>query len=715
MILGPCICIHRFPLSGRNFENYGEDPFLTARMAVNYIEGVQSRNVIATAKHYAVNDQEWERHNVDVLVDERSLREIHLPAFEYAVKEAGVWAVMSAYNIINGAHASENEHLLKEILKDEWGFDGIVMSDWVSVYSAANAANHGLDLEMPNAVWFGDKLMAAVRDGKVSEAVIDDKVRRLLRVRFRGDVFEHPNPPENMSVIRSKAHQNLARRVAEESMILLKNDKVLPLQQSAIKKIAVIGPNAKIARTGGGGSSMVNPWRTVSPYDGIVNLVGDQVEVKFAQGTDIGMSGFVPIPVDCLRTPDGEQSGLQGEYYDNPTRDGRPAFTRVDETVNFSYGIEGPDERVGVDNFSMQWTGVLVPRQNGTHVLGIASDDASMLYMDGKMVIDNGGNHAEILKTCEKELVAGKKYALRLEFSENMGSAAMKLVWKEPDAADKDRQMAEAVVLAKEADAAIVCVGNNFRRESEGADIPSFTMEGKQDDLVKAVAAVNPHTVVVLNGGTPIDLSGWVDDVEGVVAAMYPGQEDGDALADVLFGKVNPSGKLPFSYIQSRDQTYAFDGYRDPSLKMPYKEGVFVGYRYYDKHNIKPLFEFGYGLSYTTFEYSGLKIKQTGEMTYTVTATIKNTGSTAGAEVVQLYIRPPKSKVDRPVKELKGFAKVALKPGQSKPVEMKLEPRAFQYYDVGAKDWTADPGTYNVLLGASSRDVRLTETIELKP
>ena len=716
VILGPCICIHRFPLSGRNFENYGEDPFLTSRIAVSYIEGVQGQGVIATAKHFAVNDQEWERHNVDVLVDERALREIHLPAFEYAVKEADVYAVMCAYNVINGHHASENKHLLSEILKDEWGFDGVLMSDWRSVYSTVEAANHGLDLEMPHAKWFGEKLLEAVKAGRVSEATINDKVRRLLRVRFKGEIFKNPDLKENPQVIRSDLHREFALEAAQKSMVLLKNKGVLPLGQASLQKIAVIGPNAKIARTGGGGSSLVKPWRVVTPYDGIVNGVEGHVEVCFAVGTDDELGFMKPIPSQCLRVGGSQNNGLQGEYYNNTSFQGKPDLVRLDKEIDFSYEKNTPAEGINCDNFSVCWTGTLIPRESGRHVLGIASDDGSKLYLDDKIVIDNSGNHAETLKTCEMKFIANKPYSIRLEYSEATGDAAMKLVWIEPGMFTliKDKKLTEAIALAKESDVAIVCVGNNAKQEQESIDLPSFKMAGEQDRIVQAIAAVNPRTIVVLSGGTPVDTSAWLGDVEGLILAMYPGQEGGQALADILFGRVNPSGKLPFSYIQSRSETYAFDGYQDPSLKMPYHEGVFVGYRYYDTKGIDPLYEFGYGLSYTTFEYSGLEIEKIGTLDYLVSATIKNTGGKAGAEIVQLYISPPESKVQRPVKELKAFAKVSLEAGESKMIHMTLNPRSFQYYDVQAKDWAFDAGRYEILLGASSRDIRQRKEIEIQ-
>ena len=306
-ILGPCVGIHRFPLNGRNFESFGEDPFLSSRMAVSVVQGVQSQHVIATVKHFACNDQEWERNHYDVQVDERTLREIHLPAFEAAVKEGQVLAVMSAYNIVNGAHCSENRHLLTDILKNDWGFPGIVMSDWVSVYSAVGAANAGLDLEMPHPVWFKDRLLAAVQDGRVSEAVIDDKVRRQLRVRFLAGLFDNPAPAEDESIIRSESHRNLALEMARKSIVLLKNDRLLPLARERIKTIALIGPHAKTARTGGGGSSMVQPWETVSPYEGVAALLGNQVKIAYAEGTHIDPIRPVPLPSKYLRTPDGRR------------------------------------------------------------------------------------------------------------------------------------------------------------------------------------------------------------------------------------------------------------------------------------------------------------------------------------------------------------------------------------------------------------------------
>jgi beta-glucosidase len=351
VILGPCVGIQRFPLGGRNFESLGEDTYLSSRLAVNYVKGVQKNDVMATIKHYACNDQEWQRNFYDVIVDERSLRETHLAPFEAAVKEAGVRAVMTSYNIINGQHASENRQLVKEILKEDWGFKGIVMSDWVSVYSAVDAANNGLDIEMPRAIWFGDSLKKAVENGSVKEEVINEKIRRHLWARFDANLFENGNPQEDQSVIESEGHQALALEMAQKSIVLALNRQgTLPLDKEKVKSIALIGPHAKEARTGGGGSSIVWPWRKVSPYDGLKALLGENVKIEVAEGVTVKPFEAEPIPSKYLRTPDG-RPGLLGEYFNNQGLEGEPVFTRIDTNINFGFGAGSPDERIKNDDY----------------------------------------------------------------------------------------------------------------------------------------------------------------------------------------------------------------------------------------------------------------------------------------------------------------------------------------------------------------------------
>ncbi|MFA5258318.1 MAG: glycoside hydrolase family 3 N-terminal domain-containing protein, partial [Opitutales bacterium] len=391
-ILGPCVGVQRYPLGGRNFESFGEDPFLSAMMDVDFIRGVQEKGVIATIKHYATNDQEWERRSVDSIVSERALREVHLLPFEYGVKDGGVWMLMSSYNLVNGTHASENAHLLTDVLKNDWGFKGLVVSDWTSTYSTEGTANAGLDIEMPDGVWFGARLLEAVADGRVSESVIDDKIRRHLRVRFAMGLFDNPVPAPDQSVIESDAHRALARTMAEESITLLKNDGLLPLERGKHLTIALIGPNALYARSGGGGSALVNPWTTVSPLEGLRKLLGDDVTILAAEGVDLNPADTEPFPSAYLRSPDG-QTGLRGEYFANMKFEGEPALVRVDKDISFEWNKGGPAQEVGVDNFSVRWTGTFTPPLTADYCLGTISDDGSRLYVDGKLVSNNWGTH----------------------------------------------------------------------------------------------------------------------------------------------------------------------------------------------------------------------------------------------------------------------------------------------------------------------------------
>jgi len=711
-ILGPCVGIHRFPLNGRNFESFSEDPYLASRMVVNYIKGVQSQNVIATLKHFACNDQEWERNSYDVQVDERTMREIHLAPFEAGVKEADALAVMSSYNLVNGQHSSENKQLLNDILKTEWGFKGIVMSDWVSVYSADKAAYNGLDVEMPKAIWYKDSLMAAIKSGKVTESTIDDKIRRHLRVRFKTGYMTNPLPVEDESVIKSENHKDLALEMAQKSIILAKNENILPLSENNLKTIALIGPHSLKARSGGGGSSTVNPWHSVSPYDGIKELVGNKVIINTAEGVMVEPFASIPIPGKYLQTNDGKP-GLTGEYFNNPRFEGTPALVRIDTLIDFSFDDGSPAKEINNDNFSIRWKGKFTPPKTGLYNLVISSDDGSLLFIDGKQVVDNWGNHGEQPRYSEIELTGGKAYDIRIDFNEAGGGACMRLKWKDPSTRTTVPTIEEAVKVAKSADVAILCVGNSMFTEGEGADVADFLMSDRQEDLVKAVVNANPNTIIVVYGGVPVYMKNWIDKVKAVIIAGYPGQEGGTALAQILFGKVNPSAKLTYSYVQERTESPAFIGYKDPGLKVNYAEGVFVGYRYYEKNNITPLFPFGFGLSYTTFEYKNLKVEKNQDNGFTASFEITNTGKMDGGEVAQLYVAPSKSEVERPKKEMKGFSKVFLKVGETKTVSIKLNGRAFSYFHPQKKQWVAEKGKYEILIGASSKDIKLNGVAEL--
>jgi beta-glucosidase len=592
MILGPTVNINRQPLWGRNFEGYGEDPFLSGRLAIAYIHGVQGEGVIPSVKHFAANNEEYERHRIDAIIDERTLREIYLPAFKMAVQEGGVWNVMSAYNKVNGVYCAENVLLLHDILQKDFGFKGFVVSDWGSTYSTAPTVNAGMDLEMPGGPpmqkWFAnpstqksgngagwltaDKVLTKVKAGRITEATLDDNVDRILRVIFLSGIFDHPHT--GGGEVDSPAQQTVARQGATEGIVLLKNDGgLLPLDPSKIHSIAVIGPNAAIARTGGGGSSLVRPKYSIAPLDGIRDRAGNTVKVTYALGV-----------------------GMEGENPANETADSR----------------------------------------------------------------------AKLLK--------------------------------------------EATEAATRCDLAVVVVGRYSGLEAEGFDVKTMDLPAGQDDLIEAIEKVNPRTVVVLNTGNPVTMARWIAQTPALLDMWYDGQETGHALASILFGDANPSGKLPASFPKRLEDSPAYGHYPGNDLKVEYAEGIFVGYRYFDSKNVEPQFPFGFGLSYTTFAYSDLKVtpsKTRGDQLVEVSMQVRNTGSRPGAEVVELYVHDGHSKIDRPAHELKGFKRVELKPDESQTLRFILDRAAFSYWDPATHAWTADPGEFEIQIGASSRDIRL--------
>lgn len=717
IILGPCINIHRFPYGGRNFESYSEDPYLVSRLAVSYIKGIQSQNIIPTLKHFACNNQEWQRNNVDVIIDERALREIYLPGFRAGVVEGGTWGVMSAYNIVNGSHCSENKHLLNDILKNEWGFKGFVVSDWVSVYSTVNAANNGLDLEMPQSLYFSlDSIKKYIATGAISEKVIDEKVRRLLRVRFLAGLFDKKQTGDT-TVLQSTDYKAFALKAAQEGIVLLKNDGILPLNKKQIKKIAVIGPVADPAITGGGGSSHQNPFYAVSPLEGIKAFAGKDVEVTYAKGDIFKQKEVYPIAAALLFPPVGKNGkGLYAEYYSNKEFKGIPVFTRFDSLVNFSWGTAAPDPRLPKDNFSVVWTGRLIPVVTGIYELQLKTDDGSRLYIDGKLIVDHWGNHGAELKAEPIKLIAGKSYDLKMEYYDAGGGADAILGLKSPDKfVNKTNLISEAVKVAKSADVAVVFVGDNEDTETEGSDhATGFKLPENQDELLQAVVKANPNTIVVLGTAIPVYTTSWLGGTKALIQSFYLGQETGNAIAGVIFGDVNPSGKLTFSFISGENQTPALDHYLNPDLKAPYAEGIYVGYRFLEHKDLKPVFPFGFGLSYTTYSYGAAKVSENGNKSFSVSLTVTNSGKTAGSEIIQLYVSPGKPQVDRPLKELKAFARVDLKAGETKTVTMKLNAESFSYYSIRDKNWVADPGQYKILIGSSSQDIRQTADIVLK-
>jgi beta-glucosidase len=728
ILLAPGINIYRSPLNGRNFEYYGEDPFLSGKMASADIRGLQAEKVVATVKHFAANNQEWDRHNVSSDIDERTLREIYLPAFEAAVKEGHVSALMTSYNLVNGVHASQNNHLINEILKGEWGFKGMVMSDWVSVYDGVGAANGGLDLEMPSGVFMNQKiLMPAIKEGKVKLATIDDKVRRMLTMIIQYGFYDNPQTDKNLP-LDSPQNSQVALQAAREGIVLLKNEqKILPLDKTKIKSIAVIGPNANILPAGGG-SSYTTPFHFVSALDGITKLAGDNTKVYFNRGIEdnsdktIFKTSVFYSSKNATGTIEPEQAfqseanrGLWAEYFDNKDLKGEPKVTRLDKQVNYSW-TKSPVQDIPKDNFSVRWTGLIKSPKTGDSEFVVRGDDGYRLYIDNKLVLDKWQDHAAVSETVLVKLEANKVYAVKLEYYQGTGDAEIRLGWREPLHLEDN----EAIGLAAKSDVAIVCVGFDRNTEGEGSD-RTFTLPRGQEELIKAIAKVNPNTIVVLNAGGNVATVNWLGDVKGLIHAWYSGQEGGTALAEILFGVQNPSGKLPASFEKKWEDNPTFNNYYDTNKnkRVEYKEGLLVGYRYYDTKNVEPLFPFGFGLSYTTFDYRNLKITPktvglNGNVKVTVTFDVKNTGSRDGAEISQVYLHEVKSKVERPYKELKGFDKVFLKAGETKTISVQLDRRAFSYYDINKKAWTADPGNFEILVGASSKDIRLKGIVNLK-
>ncbi|HTS10985.1 MAG TPA: glycoside hydrolase family 3 C-terminal domain-containing protein [Candidatus Limnocylindrales bacterium] len=710
VVLAPGLNIYRAPMNGRNFEYFGEDPYLASRMAVSVVEGMQSQDVIATVKHFVANNMEYGRNDHSSDVDERTLREIYLPAFEAAVREAHVGAVMDSYNLVNGEHMTQNAHLNKEILKDEWGFDGILMSDWGATHDGIAAANGGLDLEMPSAEYMTPQvLIPAIKDGKVSMATIDDKVRRILRMGVRFGFFGHDQTDSNIPLYSQRGRE-LVREESRDGMVLLKNDgNLLPLDKTKLKTIAVIGPDAYPAVIGGGGSSLTQPYNQVSFLEGISNYLGTGVNVLTA--VDSVPAATVAENTTFHTAPDGPV-GLQAEYFDNQELAGPPSLKRVDPRVNFDWGDGSFADGHPVDHFSARWTAYYIPQTTGDYTFYASTDDGARLYLGNDRIINDWAPHSETLDTATRHLEAGHAYQVRLEYFEDGGGATARFgVINAADVIGRQTQS-----LAAKVDAVILCVGFDPTTESEGSD-RTFRLPNDQDELISKIASVNKNVVVVVTAGGNVDMTGWLDRVPALLYAWYPGQEGGAALAQLLFGDFSPSGKLPASFERRWEDNPTFHNYYPQTDKrIAYNEGIFVGYRYYDRSSTKPLFPFGFGLSYTRFRYSNLKVSpgsSSSPDSVAVSFDVQNTGARAGAEVAELYVGDSHSSVPRPVKELKGFAKVFLQPGETKTVNLTLNRRSFSYYDVRNKRWTAEPGEFAILVGSSSERIELTGSFTL--
>jgi len=712
VLLGPGVNILRAPMCGRNFEYFTEDPYLNAETACAYVSGLQEQGVVATLKHYAANNQEWDRNNVSSDIDERTLHEIYLPVFKAAIQKAKAGSVMDSYNPVNGVHATQNGYLNNTVLRDMWGFDGVVMSDWSATYDGVEAANGGLDLEMPRAKCMNrDVLIPAIKDGRVSESTINDKVRRILRMIFANGFFENEQHDPSVPMDNPDGAA-AALELAREGIVLLKNEGELLPVKSGVKRIAVIGPNAN-SYISGGGSSYTFPFHSVSLLDGIREQAGDNIEILYSPGLPtlpetVQQSVFYTAPGSDVR-------GLKAEFYNNPRLRGEPVDTHIDSIVNIANGYHIATENHGLpyDHCSMRWSGVVRPEKTADYRFVVRGFDGFRLKVDDKQVINEWRDQGITLREVVLPLEAGKEYPVELEYFANVHPVDVSFGWRE------DRQLFdEAAALAAKADIAIVSIGFNESLERESNDRP-FELPEYQDSLVNRVIDANPNTAVLVNAGSNADLSKWQHRAPALVYMWYPGQEGGTAAAEILLGKVNPSGKLPVTFEKRREDNPAYPYYydEDGDKRVSYGEGLLVGYRHYDTKGVQPNFAFGFGKSYTTFRFSDLKVKNEsakGKPLYNVSFNVTNTGTRDGKEVAQVYIRPIGAKVFRPYKELKGYDKKMIKAGETVRFDIRLDAEAFAYYKTEIHDFGYDPGEYEILVGNSSDNILLRKTVKIK-
>ncbi|WP_433158856.1 glycoside hydrolase family 3 protein [Kribbella sp. CA-247076] len=708
VVLGPTINLHRSPLGGRHFEAFSEDPVLTAELAAAYVAGVQELGVGATPKHYVANDFETDRFTADVVVGERALREVYLLAFEKAVIESKAWLVMSAYNSINGATASENE-LLETPLNSEWGFDGVVVSDWTAVRSL-ESAKHSQDLAMPGPIGaWGDALVEAVRSGEVKETAIDRKVLRLLTLAARVGALDGFAKPADVPAVDGVA---FARSAAAEGSVLLRNQNELPWDAAALQRVAVIGHNARDARTQGGGSATVVPSSVVSPLDGLRAALPD-AEVTYSIGA-IVQEGVTELPPGSMTNPETGAPGARVRFL---AADGAELFTEDRFASALVYlGGDAPVAETAVLEFRTTYT----PAESGPVLLGFASVGRGRIFADGKLLredvaepvgTDLGAALLSPPSVCAPlELTAGRPVDVRVELEVpklegGLSNALSITVGIEPHPANPQDLIDEAVAAARAADVAVVVVGTNSKVESEGYDRTSLALPGRQDDLVRAVAAANPRTVVVVNAGSPVLLP-WRGEVAALLVTYFGGQEYGNALADVLLGVLEPGGRLPTTWPRAESDVPVIDVTpRDGVVR--YDEGIHIGYRAWLRAGTEPAFEFGHGLGYTTWELSALRAIDPSS----VALTVHNTGDRAGKHVVQVYAERPDSTVDRPVRWLAGFAVVRLDAGQRREITVHLHEHTFDHW---ADGWTTEPGTFTLHAGSSVTDLPLSTELRIE-
>jgi len=781
VLLGPCVNISRVPQNGRNFECYGEDPYLSARTAVGFIKGVQGAGGISMVKHFAANNQEHRRREIDVRVSKRALHEIYFPAFRAAIVEAGAYSIMMAYNQVNGSFSTASEHLIRDVLKTRWGFRGLAVSDWDAAQSTEGPLRAGLDLEMPDGRHTGeDKVLPLIEAGTISDSLIDEKVTRLLWVMFDSGAFDNPPQEDPASEGSGPAAKAIALEMARSSMVLLKNVAyALPLESASteadgteratrqrrkggsVSSLLVVGQPAVYPRFGGGGSGQVRTVSAVQPLEALKQALGESVDVRYEAGF-VSPADVEDMPASVFshaakpgESAEKKRRGLRLSYFNNHDFSGEPAAVKVVATPDMTWSDEPPEEGVQADYFATRLEGFVTPPRPGRYRFLARANNGIRVFLAGRKIIDLWDGDFLDRSAFEIDLEA-KPYRFKVEHKENKGTAHLHVQWGFGSA-----NLQAALKAARTADAVVVFAGYSAFEERESED-HELTLPPEQVEAILRLSRANKRVIVVLNAGSPVVMEKWFGGPEAIVAAWYPGQEGGTAIAEILTGKVNPSGKLPFTFLKAWKHAPAFETYPETEGHAPYREGVFVGYRHYDAKRLPVRFPFGHGLSYTAFAYSDFSIQKQGTVegtkrgqspdnqntapppgpqreekfdtkapagaadapeprpgspdseSFLITVDVKNVGPRRGAEVVQLYAGEVSPSVPRPPRALKAFRKVVLEPGASTTVSFRINAEDLAYFDPSRSQWTTNPGSYRVAVGSSSRDLRARGTLELE-
>ena len=684
--LGPGVNLARVPQCGRTWEYFSEDPFLVSQLAVQEITGAQSQGIAPTIKHFAANEHEWDRNNDNSVVDEQVLRELYLRPFEAAAK-AGVFCLMTSYNLVNGTHASENEYLIRKTLKGEWGFKGVVMSDWVSVYSSAGPANAGLDLEMPNAAYMNlAKLEPLINSGVVPMANIDDKVRRLIRLNLTLTEIQSRVGAKTIAQA-NEDHRQLIRDISASGTVLLKNDNsTLPLDRKKVQKIVVLGPTPNVLNHQGGGSGYTTPANPMTLVEALKKVAGTGVEVEFLGSGEFNAPDFGPKTWDLSL-----YKGIRGER--------ELVGTRKVSTIGGDWTKKAPEGLNQTQNYSLEYRGKVSVPAPMTLVVQAGSDDGVRVKIDGKIVIDEYHDRAFDSSDKTVELSAGE-HSVDVDYYQGGGDAVLQFRMVKQSDLEKIDVPVEKV---KSADAVIIGVGWNAAKESEGSD-RKFELSNVQNALVATCAKLNPRTIVTLTAGGAADVSGWVSSVGALVHNWYPGQEGTESVARILFGDINPSGKLPLTMPKTLVGTYYADAYPSKNREMVYREGLEMGYRWFDAHKVAPLFEFGFGLSYTSFTIEP-QMPTPNSNSIWIPVKVTNTGKVTGDEVVQVYTELKNPDAKQPFQRLVAFQRVHLEAGESKTVQLSVDRNSLSWWNKNSGKWQFDPGTYRFKVGSSSRKI----------